>query len=406
MPNIAVVVSEWSPQCPNVLAGIIDFANSTADWNIQYFHSSGSNLEQAITGWGTEGILFCADRSPEYILTSPASWSVPLVSLGTPSTSFPSVIADPASMLSLAFEHLEQNRFDKIALITRAPGPAAAQGSHSELIETAHKLLGDRFEHVPLTVTSEELISTRPASNGSLGVWLTAAKAIGVLVPCDQLAAYLVRVARGIGKQIPNELSVVALRDSYLCTLPMTSITAVEEPLREQGLQAARLLHRLLAGHPAPTQPLRVAAEKVNSRLTTIAPTLTQAISRALRFIQENATRGISVSDVMAFQQTSRVTFERNFREAIGCPPGEQIRKVRMAHAENLLRTTNLSVAEVGKQCGFDTIAKFSTFFKNAAGISPLKFRHQHRLDNTHNPNTHNPLHLNGEPIKDAQESE
>jgi LacI family transcriptional regulator len=181
----------------------------------------------------------------------------------------------------------------------------------------------------------------------------------------------------------------------------MTSITAVEEPMRELGFQGARLLHRLLAGHPAPTQPLRVAAERVNSRSTTIAPTLTQAISRALRFIEENATRGISVSDVMAFQQTSRVTFERNFREAIGCPPGEQIRKVRMAHAENLLRTTNLSVAEVGKQCGFDTIAKFSTFFKNAAGISPLKFRHQHRLDHNHNP-----LHLNGESRKDAQESE
>lgn len=72
-----------------------------------------------------------------------------------------------------------------------------------------------------------------------------------------------------------------------------------------------------------------------------------------------------------------------------------------MAHTENLLRTTNLSVAEVGKQCGFDTIAKFSTFFKNAAGISPLKFRHQHRLDHNHNP-----LHLNGESHKDTQESE
>lgn len=247
---------------------------------------------------------------------------MPLVSLGTPYSPSPAVIADPASKLSLALEHLEQNRLEKIALVTRSANPPEAeQSGHSELVETAHKLIGERFEHFSVAVKTEELISTRPDSNGGFGAWLAGTQAIGILAPCDQLAAYVVRVAQGIAKQVPDELSVVSLRDSYLCTLPMTSITAVEEPMREQGFQAARLLHRLLAGHPPPTLPLRVAAEKVNSRSTTIAPTLTQAISRALRFIEENATRGISVSDVMTFQQTSRVTFERNFRVAIGCPP-------------------------------------------------------------------------------------
>ncbi len=391
MPNIAVVLSEWSPTCPGVLGGIIDFAQSTADWNVQHFQCNDHDVENAIAAWQADGILYCADKSPRSTFASPVAKSVPLVTIGTAHAPFPAVIADPTSLANLALEHLDHHLLERVAFVTRA-GPSSrndgslesdfdpvAKAADAILLQTLSSQLGDRLEHLAVDVAQHELISVGPPMNPTLQGWLAGAKSCGVIASCDRLAAYVVRLTKQLQKSIPADISVIALRDSYICGLPMISVSAVVEPCCELGFQSARLLHRLLAGYPAPFQPLQIAADKVINRLTTVAPTLSQAISRALRFIEENATRGISVSDVMAFQQTSRVTFERNFREAIGCPPGEQIRKVRMAHAERLLTTTDFSVAEVGKLCGFDTIAKFSTFFKNASGVSPLKYRQQRR---------------------------
>ncbi len=90
----------------------------------------------------------------------------------------------------------------------------------------------------------------------------------------------------------------------------------------------------------------------------------------------------------MAFQQTSRVTFERHFLATVGCSPGEYIRQIKLEKAKELLVSSNQPIDAVGKACGFESPAKFSSFFKRAAGVSPAAFRRQKQDDAPGNQST------------------
>ncbi len=55
----------------------------------------------------------------------------------------------------------------------------------------------------------------------------------------------------------------------------------------------------------------------------------------------------------------------------------EHLRSIRLTHAANLLRFTNLSVTRISEECGFPDSSYFSTVFKNEYKISPVSFRHR-----------------------------
>lgn len=62
------------------------------------------------------------------------------------------------------------------------------------------------------------------------------------------------------------------------------------------------------------------------------------------------------------------------FRDRLGISLGRYIRESRLSHAARLLQTGNLSVTEVSKVSGFESLYTFSRAFKNAYGISPKSY--------------------------------
>ena len=61
--------------------------------------------------------------------------------------------------------------------------------------------------------------------------------------------------------------------------------------------------------------------------------------------------------------------FGETFRDYLG--------KLRLNHAKELLRTTNLKIAEVAYQSGFNDPHYFSYTFKKRTGKTPRQFRAQ-----------------------------
>lgn len=66
-------------------------------------------------------------------------------------------------------------------------------------------------------------------------------------------------------------------------------------------------------------------------------------------------------------------------RAATGCAAGEFIRQRRLLHAKRLLLHSELSVAEIGYDMGFDDPSYFTRFFRQHEGMTPLAFREQIR---------------------------
>ena len=60
---------------------------------------------------------------------------------------------------------------------------------------------------------------------------------------------------------------------------------------------------------------------------------------------------------------------------------GEFLMSTRIANAGNLLRGSDIPVAEVAKRCGIPNLNNFCRFFKRISGMTPLEFRRKKGVD-------------------------
>ncbi|NBP80973.1 AraC family transcriptional regulator, partial [bacterium] len=92
-------------------------------------------------------------------------------------------------------------------------------------------------------------------------------------------------------------------------------------------------------------------------------------------FIREHASEPIKVEDVLQAVPMSRRSLERAFQETLGRSPAMEIRRVRLERAKTLLATTDLPVPKVARASGFGTGEYLATLFRQATGMTPLKYR-------------------------------
>ncbi len=95
----------------------------------------------------------------------------------------------------------------------------------------------------------------------------------------------------------------------------------------------------------------------------------------ALAALQRDATAPWTVAALAAEAGLSRSAFSARFRAAVGEPPMQHVTRWRMARAAQLLRTEQLSLAQVAAGVGYESGAAFSRAFKRWTGQPPAAFR-------------------------------
>ena len=83
----------------------------------------------------------------------------------------------------------------------------------------------------------------------------------------------------------------------------------------------------------------------------------------------------LSVSDLVNISGISDVHIRRIFKSEANTTPIRYINFVRLEQAENMLRSSNLSVAEISDAVGFSDPFYFSRLFKHSFGVSPSAYR-------------------------------
>jgi AraC-like DNA-binding protein len=82
-----------------------------------------------------------------------------------------------------------------------------------------------------------------------------------------------------------------------------------------------------------------------------------------------------TVADVAAEVGVSRSMLDARFRASLGCSPMRYLTDWRMHNAEELLRTTDLTVMAVARRVGYDSEEAFSRAFKRLRGRPPSAVR-------------------------------
>ena len=99
------------------------------------------------------------------------------------------------------------------------------------------------------------------------------------------------------------------------------------------------------------------------------------SLSRSIRYVNENYATQIKIPDLAKMENMCMTAYNMAFKAQMGMPPTKYIIKLRTDNASELLRTTNMTIKEIGSICGYDDVNFFRKTFKKVVGISPLEYR-------------------------------
>lgn len=101
----------------------------------------------------------------------------------------------------------------------------------------------------------------------------------------------------------------------------------------------------------------------------------TQAIFKAVQFIETNFRSEISLSDVSDFIYLNPQYFSRMFKEKMGVSFVEYLTQVRVNRAKELLSFTDYSINYIAEDVGIKDANYFSRVFKKSEGTTPSEYR-------------------------------
>ncbi|MCD8380253.1 MAG: AraC family transcriptional regulator [Lachnospiraceae bacterium] len=103
-------------------------------------------------------------------------------------------------------------------------------------------------------------------------------------------------------------------------------------------------------------------------------------VKEALTYIEQNFQNAITVEEIAAVCGLNRSYFGKIFHEATGKSPQQFLISYRMTKAAELLKLTDMSVADTGNAVGYPNQLHFSRAFKSVYGVSPREWRNKNRL--------------------------
>ena len=98
-------------------------------------------------------------------------------------------------------------------------------------------------------------------------------------------------------------------------------------------------------------------------------------IARIAETIAANPGEAFSVAELAAKSSISKTHFINRFRKATGLPPLKFQNECRIRKAKELLRTTDLPIADIAMQVGFCSHQHFSDMFARHVGTPPSLWR-------------------------------
>lgn len=100
-------------------------------------------------------------------------------------------------------------------------------------------------------------------------------------------------------------------------------------------------------------------------------------INEARIIMKNEIENNASVKKIAHDLNVSYSWFRKMFKKYADVSPAQYQANLRWLRAKELLNTTDLSIAEIAYRLSFETPSRFSTFFRQREGISPLLYRQE-----------------------------
>ncbi len=215
-----------------------------------------------------------------------------------------------------------------------------------------------------------------------IGKWLASLpKPIGVMACNDARALHLLDACQQAGILVPEEVAVVGVdNEEIFCELCNPALSSVAPDPERIGYQAAELLAQLMSGQAPSSRRIFVDPVRVVTRRSSDTLAIKdRTVAAAIRYINEQALHGCTVTDVVKFVGSSRSFLERSFRQILNRSPQAEIRRIQLNRIKQLLAETNYTLEKISELAGFEHPEYMSVVFKRLSLQTPGQYRKQMR---------------------------
>lgn len=145
------------------------------------------------------------------------------------------------------------------------------------------------------------------------------------------------------------------------------------ELTRMQGFQTATKFLNIL-NSLAHASRRKLVSNMYESEIL-ISQSKSRRISKVCKYIEENISRKISLSEVANLVNMSDSAFSHFFKKKTGISFITYLNNMRVAKACDLLASTSLSASEICYDCGFNNKSNFIRIFTKRKNMTPIEYR-------------------------------
>jgi LacI family transcriptional regulator len=375
-----------------IARGVVRYANTKPDWCLYGYGWMFRSLTD-LDLWKGDGIISRIESS--MAADKLASLSLPLVDVAGAykRPGFRSVTNDDVLTGSKAATHLKSCGFSRFAFL----GVSGTIWSEQRKLGFEEGLRGYQHSGKNRQLQNQELAPMhipsfeRPLAwwegyheeDGELAAFLSGLQAPSALFACNDTSGLrATELARRLKIAVPESLAILGVdNEDILCELASPSLSSIMLDCESIGFRAAMALDEILDGpgqESTKESRLVIPPKDVIERETTrIYACQDQLVSKAATFIKTRACDGITVPDVLAVVSASRRALETRFRAAMGRSLHEEILRVRLVKAKQLLRVTDLTIQEIALESGFKVLQRFHASFKAVENMTPGEWRRE-----------------------------
>jgi LacI family transcriptional regulator, galactose operon repressor len=103
-------------------------------------------------------------------------------------------------------------------------------------------------------------------------------------------------------------------------------------------------------------------------------------VAEALRLARECEGEPPTIHELCKKLSISRRSLEQRFRSALGRSPMDEIRRINLERAAEMLVGSTALIKSIALACGFSSLVHLSVAFRRQYGISPRGFRRNGRV--------------------------
>ena len=388
MPVVGIRVPSWASFTRPIFRGIVDFIRNNEQWQIQTLVDSTNEMAPVLIdeNWRGDGLILFRFSEEEAKIFKQCK--IPVVNLSAEclGKGFPTVIPNNFEIGKQAAQHMLTLGLKNFSYW----GDPSRNYSIERGAAFEKQINSAGFDCIKVQIEPDHL----PWD----GRWVKMherivkeldrlPKPVGIFAKDDMLGSNIIRICNEVGILVPEEVAVLGTNaDEVFCQISTPPLSSVAYPGESVGYEAARLLSKMMNGQYIKndhlvTMPIRDIVARESTNTFAIDDLV---VTQAVQYIRAVApVYPIHVSEVAARSSLSLSGFNKHFVQLMGHTPKEEIKRVRLAKLQTLLKNSNEKISHIAKDMKFGSPEELSRFFKRETGMVPKEYRSRYQNVNS-----------------------